>query len=127
MHWFKPFLSLLIVVTSLLILCGCGLFAEKPGNAEPVSASSDLPEWLKLSYRQSGALNFDYVPLDPDEIKLASEDEELTSEDEEENNNGQEDTSADAGSRHRPNPTGSPYAPGTLDDMIWQQKQRDKQ
>lgn len=119
MHWLKNFLSLFIVITSLIILCGCGLFAEEPGNAEPVSASSDLPEWLKLYHRQAGPLNFDYVPLNPDETELASDDED--------ENDGQEAASTGTGSSYRPNPTGSPYAPGTLDDMIWQQKQRDKQ
>lgn len=120
MPWFKTFLSLIIVITSLVILSGCGLFAEKPGAAEPFSESTELPQWLKLSYRQSGALNFDYVPLDPDEIEMASgEDEEGSDE--------QEAASTGTGSSYRPNQTGSPYAPGTLDDMIWQQKQRDKQ
>lgn len=120
MHWFKPFLSLIIIIIPLIILCGCGLLSDMPGNAETVSASSELPEWLKLSHRQAGPLNFDYVPLDPGEIEMASGEDE-------EGNDEQETASTGTDSSYRPNPTGSPYAPGTLDDMIWQQKQRDKQ
>ncbi len=120
MPWFKTFLFLLIVTSSLIIFSGCGLLLEKPGNAEPVLASTELPEWLKLSHRQAGPLNFEYVPLDPYEIEKASGEEE-------EINDEQEAASTGSGSSYRPNPTGSPYAPGTLDDMIWQQKQRDKQ
>lgn len=120
MPWFKTFLSLIIVLFSLIILCGCGLFKEKPGAAEPFAESFELPEWLKLSHRQAGPLNFDYVPLDPVEVEIAAGEDE-------ESNGEQEAASAGNGSSYRPNPTGSPYAPGTLDDMIWQQKQRDKQ
>lgn len=120
MPWLKTFLSLLAISSSFLILCSCGLFAEMPGNAEPALENSDLPEWLKLSHRQAGPLNFDYVPLELDEIEMASGEGE-------EGNGEQEASSSGAGSSYRPNPTGSPYAPGTLDDMIWQQKQRDKQ
>lgn len=120
MHWFKTFLSVFIVLTSLFIVCGCGLFAERSGAAEPFTESNELPEWLKLSHRQAGPLNFDYVPLDPDEIEIISGEDEA-------GNDEQEAASVGTGSSYRPNPTGSPYAPGTLDDMIWQQKQRDKQ
>ncbi len=120
MPWFKTLLFLLIVLTSLMNFCGCGLLAEKPGAAEPFSEINELPLWLKLSHRQAGPLNFDYVPLDPDEIEMASEDDEDGSDD-------QQAASDNTGNSYRPNPTGSPYAPGTLDDMIWQQKQKNKQ
>ncbi|MGM0653594.1 MAG: hypothetical protein ACQES4_12555 [Bacillota bacterium] len=116
----KVFLSLIISLAFLMLIGGCGLI-NRPGNAESDLEASELPGWLKLSHRQSGALNFDYEPLDIDDEKAAEENDQ---EDEE-----KEDVSSNSGSssNYRHNPTGSPYKPGTIDDMIWQQKQKDKQ
>ena len=72
-----------------------------------------LPDWLTLTHRLSGPYAFDYIPLDLDD--LAKPDAET------------DEQSADppAGSTYI-NPSGSPYPPGTLADMIWQQKKQDQ-
>ncbi len=72
-----------------------------------------LPVWLTQDHRRSGPYAFDYIPLN---LK------DLTRPDGE---NGTESASPPAGSTYV-NPSGSPYAPGTLADMIWQQKQQDQ-
>ncbi len=116
----KTFLTLLITIFFLFMLCGCGLFRQQHGAAEPYTDNMELPEWLKLSYRQSGPMNFEFEPLNLEDHGIASGEDEESSGD-------QPAASTGSGSYRPPNPTGSPYAPGTLDDMIWQQKQRDKQ
>ncbi len=115
MFWLRTFLTLSIVLSAVLFIKGCGLFVEKV--PETASENSELPKWLQLSHRQEGILGYDYEPLDFDAIDFASEYNEKVTE--------QDPPAGSAGSGPRPNPTGSPYEPGTLDDMIWQQKQKD--
>lgn len=116
----KAFLSLIISLTFLMFIGGCGLM-NRSGNVESAVEASELPGWLKLSHRQAGVLNFDYEPLDIDDGQAAEENDQEGKE--------KEDVSSSSGSssNYRQNPTGSPYKPGTIDDMIWQQKQKDKQ
>ncbi len=75
--------------------------------------SDPLPVWLTQDHRRSGPYAFDFIPLNL---------EDLTRSDGE---NGTESAAPAAGSTYV-NPSGSPYAPGTLADMIWQQKQQDQ-
>ncbi len=115
----RAFLTLALAVLPFIFLGGCGLFSEKAREIEPAPEKADLPEWLRLSHRQAGALNFDYVPLDLDELEALVESSAEATE---------KDSSSGAGaSSPKPNPTGSPYEAGTLADMIWQQKQKNKQ
>jgi len=72
-----------------------------------------LPVWMTQDHRRSGPYAFDYIPLNL---------EDLTRPDGE---SGAESAAPPAGSTYI-NPSGSPYAPGTLADMIWQQKQQDQ-
>jgi hypothetical protein len=75
--------------------------------------AAPLPAWLTQDHRRSGPYAFDYIPLNL---------EDLTRSDGE---NGTESAAPPAGSTYI-NPSGSPYPPGTLADMIWQQKQQDQ-
>ncbi len=106
----KALLTLALVITCFVLLSGCGFFNEKAAEAEPATELPELPRWLQLSHRQSGILNFDFVPLNFEEAEAEAGDTG-------------ESTVKPA---PRPNPTGSPYAPGTLDDMIWQQNQKNR-
>ncbi|MBM4236609.1 MAG: hypothetical protein FJ152_09105 [Firmicutes bacterium] len=72
-----------------------------------------LPEWLTRTHRLSGPYAFDYIPLDFDDLALANGDNDI------------QNSGTPAGSTYI-NPSGSPYPPGTLADMIWQQKQQDQ-
>ncbi|MBM4236647.1 MAG: hypothetical protein FJ152_09315 [Firmicutes bacterium] len=75
--------------------------------------TTPLPGWLTLSHRLSGPYAFDYIPLDFDDLALANGDNDI------------QNSVTPAGSTYI-NPSGSPYPPGTLADMIWQQKQQDQ-
>lgn len=72
-----------------------------------------LPTWLSLSHRLSGPYAFDYIPLDPEQLSPAEDPDQ-----------GASDAPSPGGGYV--NPSGSPYAPGTLADMIWQQKKQDQ-
>jgi hypothetical protein len=72
-----------------------------------------LPTWLTRTHRLSGPYAFDYIPLDLDDLSRSEE------------KGSEQSTNPPAGSTYI-NPSGSPYAPGTLADMIWQQKQQDQ-
>ncbi len=117
MSLFKTFLLLALTIFPLLYFNVFGFFGEKEGETEPGPGNTRIPVWLQLSHRQSGILNFDFEPLDPAEIEAAA----AGSDDE----TGEELPSAGTViTTPKPNPTGSPYEPGTLDDMLWQQRQR---
>ena len=72
-----------------------------------------LPAWLTRTHRFSGPYAFDYIPLDPDDLTKPNEE------------NGPENSAPPAGRTYF-TPSVSPYPPGTLADMIWQQKQQDQ-
>ncbi len=110
---------LVLALSSAVFLSSCGLIEQKAPETEPVSENAAMPEWLKLSYRQLDILNLDSEPLDFEETEFAAG--------ESDENTNQVSSSADRETTPIPNPTGSPYKPGTLDDMIWQQKQKNLQ
>jgi hypothetical protein len=72
-----------------------------------------LPVWLTQDHRRSGPYAFDYIPLNLDDLAKP------------EGETGEQSTNPPADSTYV-NPSGSPYPPGTLADMIWQQKQQDQ-
>ncbi len=74
---------------------------------------NSLPGWLTRAHRLSGPYAFDYIPLELDGLAKPDGDPE------------EQDPVPPAGSTYI-NPGGSPYPPGSLADMIWQQKQRDQ-
>jgi hypothetical protein len=71
-----------------------------------------LPGWITRTHRLSGPYNFVFIPLDLSDLDGPVEVE------------GEPDTAAPA-EKPYVDPRGSPYPPGTLADMIWQQKQQD--
>jgi hypothetical protein len=114
---FKTLMPLALLVSFFLMLSGCGYAGEKAMDKNPTPGSGEVPEWLQLSHRKSGFLNFDFEPMDPADI------EALTAGFDDETD--QQEPSSGAGvSAPKPNPTGSPFEPGTLDDMIWQHRQK---
>ncbi len=115
----RTFLILILALSNAVFLSSCGLIEQKTPETEPVSENAALPEWLKLSHRQLDILNLDSEPLDFEETELAAG--------ESDENTNQDPSSDGRKTTPRPNPTGSPYEPGTLDDMIWQQKQKNLQ
>lgn len=115
MFWFRAFLTLSLVLSPVIFIAGCGLFVDKA--PETASENSELPKWVQLSHRQEGILGYEYEPLDFEDTDIASGGAEEVEE--------QDFPAGSAGPGPRPNPTGSPYEPGTIDDMIWQQKQKD--
>ncbi|GEM_PF-1684727 len=114
MPWIRTFLILLMSLS--LPLSGCGFFGERGREKEPDLEKTEVPEWLKLSHREIDIFDLDYEPLEFEESEFASgENGEIT----------EQETSSGAGRTGPiPNPTGSPYKAGTLEDMIWQQKQQ---
>jgi hypothetical protein len=72
-----------------------------------------LPVWLTQDHRRSGPYAFDYIPLNLDDLAKP------------EGETGEQSTNPPAGTTDI-NPSGSPYPPGTLADMIWQQKKQDQ-
>jgi len=75
--------------------------------------AAPLPVWLTQDHRRSGPYAFDYIPLNLGDLTRSD------------GENGTDSAAPPAGSTYV-NPSGSPYAPGTLADMIWQQKQQDQ-
>ena len=75
--------------------------------------AAPLPGWLTRSHRLSGPYAFDYIPLDFDDLAIPDVE------------SGEQGSGTPPGSTYI-NPSGSPYPPGTLADMIWQQKQQDQ-
>jgi hypothetical protein len=118
MRRYHILLILIMFILVLFFLFRCDYLEDNQlGFHHPNDSSFKLPQWLKYSHRHSGPFISDYIPLDPDDLSSApgSTDSE----------NGQDnDTAPDSGAYV--NPSGSPYAPGTLADMIWQQKHQDE-
>jgi hypothetical protein len=75
--------------------------------------AAPLPGWLARAHRLSGPYAFDFIPLNLEEFA-------------DPNFDNSSDKTAPPPVKTYINPGGSPYPPGTLADMIWQQKQRDQ-
>ncbi len=108
---------LLIVGFIFLLLCFAIRSAYMTGFLEDFwgqqEQAAPLPGWLNRTHRLSGPYAFDYIPLDFDDLAMPDGD------------TGEPSANPPAGSTYI-NPSGSPYPPGTLADMIWQQKQQDQ-
>jgi len=108
---------LLIIILLFLLFFFAIRSASKSGFANRLITHPEqaalLPTWLTRTHRLSGPYAFDYIPLDFDDLALANGDNDI------------QNSGTPAGSTYI-NPSGSPYPPGTLADMIWQQKQQDQ-
>lgn len=111
---YKLILILILIILLLFFLIRSDHFKEyiktlvyKQEQADP------LPVWLTQDHRRSGPYAFDYIPLDFDDLAIPD------------GESGEQGSGTPAGSTYI-NPSGSPYPPGTLADMIWQQKKQDQ-
>ncbi len=111
---YKVILILMIIILLLFLLIRSDYFSSSlkqlTGSRNEISP---LPTWLSRSHRLSGPYAFEYIPLNLEELSPT-----------EEPANGDNGASSSGGAYV--NPSGSPYPPGTLADMIWQQKQLDQ-
>jgi hypothetical protein len=108
---YQVLLILILIIFALFFLLRCDFIAGELLNLSGLPAANfQLPRWLTADYRRSGPFVSDYIPLDPAALEPAS--------------GTVEEDSGEGGAYV--NPSGSPYAPGTLADMIWQQKQQDQ-
>ncbi len=113
-----PAIPVPVILAAILIITGCG----NPAGADPEkydpAVNIEIPAWLELTHRKSGYLNFEFVPLTEKELEaLIGRDEEPEKED---------PPPEPATTGRRPNPSGSPYEPGSFADLIWQEKQRNQ-
>ena len=118
MRRYQILLILIMIIFVLFFLFRCDYLEDNQlGFHHPNDSSLKLPQWLQYSHRHSGPFISDYIPLDPEELQPSSGTA---------TENSGSDNDHDAGEAAYVNPSGSPYAPGTLADMIWQQKQQDE-
>jgi len=103
-------LAFLLFYLAIRIFSMLGFINSLFGQQEQ---AAPLPAWLNLDHRLSGPYAFDYIPLNLEDLAKP------------EGEAGEQSANPPAGSTYI-NPSGSPYAPGTLADMIWQQKQQDQ-
>ena len=107
---YQVLLIFILIILALFLLLRCDFIAgELVNHSGSPAANFRLPGWLTADYRRSGPFVADYIPLDPAALEPAS---------------GTAEEESEAGAYVKP--SGSPYAPGTLADMIWQQKQQDE-
>jgi hypothetical protein len=111
---YKLLLIFMLIILLLFTLIRSDYFTS---SLKQLTGSSDettsLPPWLSRAHRLSGPYAFEYIPLDPEELSPP------------EDPAGADDKAPASGGAYV-NPSGSPYPPGTLADMIWQQKQQDQ-
>jgi hypothetical protein len=111
---YKLFLIIILIILLFLlairIVNMLGLINSIFGQQDQ---TAPLPGWLTQDHRRSGPYAFDYIPLDFEDLANPG------------GETGEQGTNPPAGSTYI-NPSGSPYPPGTLADMIWQQKQQDQ-
>lgn len=113
-----PRYKLLLIITLIILLIYFSIrFLFKTGFIENIlvhqEQAATSPTWLTRSHRLSGPYAFDYIPLDFDDLAIPD------------GESGEQGSGTPAGSTYI-NPSGSPYPPGTLADMIWQQKKQDQ-
>jgi hypothetical protein len=114
---YKALLILILFIALAFLFFRSEPFSDFLRQVDDGSKAAVLPLWLKHSHRSTGPYVSDYIPLDPDDLSSAPGSTD--------SDNGQDNgTAPDSGAYV--NPSGSPYAPGTLADMIWQQKQQDR-
>jgi len=132
--------KLLIIAIILFLLnlplAGCNLSNNnleevvEPIERLPFNKTEGLPEWLLYSHRSSGFLapEVDETQANAVEDEAVAEQEEESSNDIENSNNAVDEPVSPPAQNtvSRPRPSGSPYEPGSLKDLIWHQRQADR-
>lgn len=118
MIFFKTAVAIVFLFSISTLITGCSfLIPSEVNNAvtEVDSINNELPVWLMLEYRQEGSQGIQEIIQ-----KTADRNEFIHEINIEENRQPSSDSTPKQIDRSR-----SPYEPGTIADLIWQQKKAD--